>query len=139
MEERWLPVVGHLGYEISDHGRVRSLTRAITYVRTDHHSGRQITVTKICVGKMLSPSPIPSGHMFTTLGRNNWVYVHTMVLEAFVGPAPIGHECCHWDDDPANNHLGNLRWGTRADNMADFKRNHGRHQAWPEERYQRNA
>lgn len=30
---------------------------------------------------------------------------------------------CHYDDDPANNNLANLRWGTPADNGADRVRN----------------
>jgi hypothetical protein len=35
-------------------------------------------------------------------------------------------ECCHADDDPSNNWLRNLRWGTRSDNAFDRVRN-GRH------------
>jgi len=34
-----------------------------------------------------------------------------------------GHECCHADDIPSNNRLGNLRWGTRSDNLLDAVRN----------------
>ena len=49
-----------------------------------------------------------------------------LVLEAFVGPRPDGHECCHYDDDPMNNHLSNLRWDTRSANSFDAIRN-GRH------------
>lgn len=64
--------------------------------------------------------------MWVQLGRGNQAYVHHLVLEAFVGPAPVGTVGLHWDDDPARNHLDNLRWGTRADNFADFVRNHGR-------------
>jgi hypothetical protein len=49
--------------------------------------------------------------------------VHRLVLLAFVGPAPEGMEGCHWDDDPLNNHLSNLRWGTPGDNGLDCVRN----------------
>ncbi len=70
-----------------------------------------------------------SGRLRLTLhhcsGKLKCVSVHTLVLTAFVSPRPAGLVCCHWDGDPANNELGNLRWGTPADNSADRDR-HGR-------------
>ena len=53
------------------------------------------------------------------------VYVHALVLGAFVGPAPEGMQCCHHDGNKCNNVLDNLRWGTRLENAADTER-HGR-------------
>jgi len=51
-------------------------------------------------------------------GKN--VSVHTLVLEAFVGPCPPGEEALHADDNPANNRWPeNLSWGTRSKNLAD--------------------
>jgi hypothetical protein len=52
------------------------------------------------------------------------LYVHRLVLEAFVGPCPDGMEGCHGDGDTANNRLGNLRWDTPKSNRADASR-HG--------------
>jgi HNH endonuclease len=50
--------------------------------------------------------------------------IHTLVLEAFAGPARPGEEACHWNDDPADNRWPeNLRWGTKAENLADRMRN----------------
>lgn len=49
--------------------------------------------------------------------RRKKMYVHRLVLEAFTGPCPKGMECLHADDDPTNNHLTNLRWGTHSDNI----------------------
>lgn len=49
--------------------------------------------------------------------------IHHLVLEAFVGPCPDGLEACHWDDNPLNNSIGNLRWDTHEANMADRERN----------------
>lgn len=38
-----------------------------------------------------------------------------LVLRAFVGPRPIGHEPLHYPDpDPGNNHVDNLRWAVRG-------------------------
>lgn len=43
-----------------------------------------------------------------------------MVLETFVGPCPAGMEACHDpDNDPTNNRIENLRWGTRKENAQD--------------------
>ncbi len=49
---------------------------------------------------------------------------HRLVLLAFVGPCPEGRECCHWDGNPSNNSLSNLRWGTKSENARDKER-HG--------------
>jgi hypothetical protein len=38
-------------------------------------------------------------------------------------PTPPNVCSLHWDDDPFNNVPSNLRWGTRADNVADAVRN----------------
>lgn len=55
------------------------------------------------------------------------IKIHTLVLEAFVGPRPPGMEACHWPDrDRTNARLSNLMWGTRKTNM-EQKKLHGNH------------
>lgn len=44
-------------------------------------------------------------------------YIHRLVLETFVGPAPPECECDHIDRDPSNNRIENLRWVTHFENM----------------------
>lgn len=52
------------------------------------------------------------------------VYVHRLVLEAFVGPCPAGMEACHGDGNPLNPALDNLRWDTpKRNNSIDKIRN----------------
>jgi len=51
-------------------------------------------------------------------------YMHRLVLEAFVGPAPDGHEARHLNGDRLDNRLVNLKWGTPHENAAD-KLRHG--------------
>jgi hypothetical protein len=51
--------------------------------------------------------------------------VHTLILEAFIGPRPPGMQCCHKDGNPLNNRLDNLRWDTPSSNSRDTVR-HGR-------------
>lgn len=45
--------------------------------------------------------------------------IHRLVLETFIGPCPPGHQGCHNDGNGTNNRLGNLRWDTPKNNMAD--------------------
>lgn len=50
--------------------------------------------------------------------------VATIVLLAFVGPSPPERRLAlHIDDDPNNNVLTNLYWGSRSDNYYDAVRN----------------
>lgn len=109
--ENWKPIPGHEGrYEVSDHGRVRSLLRG----------GRFLTQCKGTNGYRYVGLYVP--------GRRGSVraFVHVLVLEAFVGPRPDGYDACHLNDDRECNLLENLQWGTRRENMLQKVRN-GRH------------
>lgn len=57
-------------------------------------------------------------------GTARWLLLHRLVLAAFVGPCPDGHEGRHLDGDPLNPHLDNLAWSTHRTNLHD-KRRHG--------------
>ena len=58
-------------------------------------------------------------------GKSKKFTVHTLVLEAFVGPRPTAdHEGCHEDGRRDNAMLSNLSWGTAVKNWAD-KWRHG--------------
>ena len=50
-------------------------------------------------------------------------YLHDLVLTAFVGPRPEGAVARHLNDDPTDNRLVNLAWGTRSENQHDAFRN----------------
>lgn len=117
--EVWRPIAGYVGhYEVSDRGRVRSVDRLVT-----DRVGR----TRKIRGKILSPSVRKSGHLNVNLkvgGESLTKAVHTLVLEAFVGPRPDGLECCHENGNPRDNRPANLRWDTRLGNVRDAQR-HG--------------
>lgn len=125
MTERWLPVVGFKGkYEVSDHGRVRSVRRVV--VRTN---GWPYTAPA-CVLKQFGGGS-DKKHQQVKLYRrkpdSSTLQVATLVLEAFVGPRPNpDQQCCHNDGDPENNHLSNLRWDSQSGNALDSVR-HGTH------------
>lgn len=50
--------------------------------------------------------------------------VHRLVLEAFVGPRPVGFQARHLNGDRRDNRLENLAWGTALENARDRDR-HG--------------
>lgn len=103
-------IPGFHGYRVGDDGTVWSC-------RTG--AWKEWRQLKACVGH--------AGRLFVSLFRNGKIArraIHRLVLEAFVGSCPPGMECCHWDGDPTNNTLGNLRWDTHVNNCADKKR-HG--------------
>lgn len=113
--EEWRPVVGHeKAYEVSSLGRVRSLDRL---VKNGPGSSRR------CRGQLLRPGRLNGGHLTVAIGKGNSRLVHHLVLEAFVGPRPPGHEACHEDDTADHNVLDNLSWGTRTKNLLDAVRN----------------
>lgn len=109
MSEEWRDIKGYEGfYQISNLGRVKSLERK-------NHQGilkkeRILHVYNSCGYRKLSliKNKIKKKH-----------YVHTLVLEAFVGPRPTGYDCCHYNNDRSDNRLENLRWDTRKNNCAD--------------------
>ena len=52
-------------------------------------------------------------------GRRNWEFAHRLVAEAFFGPCPEGYYVLHGDNNPKNNKVENLRYGTPQENCAD--------------------
>ena len=101
-------VDGFPGYAIDRNGVVfRTISGQVTLVRlrTDKDGYREAYVWRN--------------------GRRYYLKVHHLVLAAFVGPKMPGMVCRHLDGNPANNHVGNLCWGTPKENAADRVR-HGR-------------
>lgn len=117
--ETWLPAQGYEGlYEVSSHGRVRSLPKvAYTYAGTRARviAGRVLKAG--FDGKYYHVTPVKDGKQTT-------VKIHALVLNAFVGVCPQGMECRHLDGNTANNRADNLCWGTKKQNAADRER-HG--------------
>lgn len=71
-------------------------------------------------------SGAPSGYRSVSLrrdGRSRNMYVHDLVMRAWVGPRPSPeHEICHGNRDRSDNRLANLRYDTIDGNTADRRR-----------------
>jgi hypothetical protein len=106
MKAEWRPFGSR--YEVSSHGRVRSL-RSRSLLRQQPNHGGYMQVKLICDD-----------------GKRRWLKVHVLVLTLFVGPRPSPrHVGAHAPDRrKQNNRLENLRWALPEDNEAD-KRAHG--------------
>src|SRR4051812_18470207 len=85
--ERWRPIDAWPGYEVSDLGRVMSYWGAGGKTQGQRSVGP--------TGKIIGGYIEQSGHTSVLLYRNSSkekrrVKIHTLVLEAFVGPRPRG-------------------------------------------------
>lgn len=117
MIESWKAIPGWEGlYEVSDQGRVRRLLRRCG-----------TGAMRLGAPAIVTPKGTGKGYLGVTLarsGKKTRRYIHALMLEAFVGPAPPGHEAAHGDGIRTRNVLDNLEWKTRAANHAD-KHRHG--------------
>ena len=112
MRERWLPVVGYEGlYEVSDHGRVRSLDRTVSSPSRSSYEKR---------GRILRPQTTHDGYYAVHLcqnGKERRHRINILVLEAFVAPKPFSSaEGNHKDGVKTNNTPANLEWCTPREN-----------------------
>ena len=114
MREEWRMTPGRGGYEVSDHGNVRSITR---YRRVKTRWGGECI--KRMGGRTLKPWKAGAGYFQVALGAGakNKFYVHRLVLEAFRGVDPERSQGNHISGDKEDNSLGNLEWSTQSENM----------------------
>lgn len=122
MFQEWRPVVGYeVFYAVSSDGEVRSLERRV---------GARYGSTRVRGTRILSTFLDRNGYRRVRLtdaqgGKRFWK-VHHLVAKAFLGERPEGLLVLHKDDDKFNNEVGNLYYGTHAQNAADAVRN-GKH------------
>lgn len=110
MEEIWKPIPSWPGYSASSLGRIRceykKRSRFPEVLRCKPNTSGYTTARRMVSGKLIA-----SGY-------------HTLICEAFHGPAPIGKPLArHLDDSPSNNIPSNLAWGDAGDNAEDARRN----------------
>lgn len=60
----------------------------------------------------------PYVNLKVDVGKKRMFHLHRLILEAFVGPCPLGMEARHFpDNNPKNCAISNLSWGTKSQNM----------------------
>lgn len=111
-EEVWKDISGYEGlYQVSNLGRVKSLTREIT------NNGMSYLIN----GKILKENKLANGYLKVCLsanGNSKLHYVHRLVAQAFI-PNPNHYPMVnHKDEDKTNNLVENLEWCTAKYNNA---------------------
>lgn len=116
MDEQWELAYGPGNYYVSDKGRVWSekSQRFLKPKRLDDHGHVGICMTD---GK-----------------HKKYKYLHRMMAEVFLDNDDNYPIVRHLDDDPSNNIINNLAWGTQKDNLNDCAENGHRYYMTDEDR-----
>ena len=117
MQHDWAPIaIDNLRdfYEVSRYGQVR----------------RRVNRARFLAGSLLKPKITPGGYLIYSVcdasAKMRFIPAHRLVALTFIGPRPsANHYVAHYDGNPQNNSVGNLRWATASQNNLD-KHRHGR-------------
>ena len=119
MKEKWKNIPGYEGlYQVSIYGQIKRTV------------GRGCRKERIL--KQILQHNKDTGHGnywcvdLCKDGRVKRYKVHRLILETFVGTRPSLQETRHLDGNISNNHLSNLKYGTKSENTYDSVR-HGTH------------
>jgi hypothetical protein len=111
MKEIWKDIKNFEGYyQVSNLGRIRSITRKVSVV-----NGSRTTK-----GQILKPLKTKNGYYRIDLRLNqshNYFLIHRLVAQTFI-PNPNNYPYInHKDSNPLNNNVNNLEWCTQSYNI----------------------
>lgn len=108
--EIWKDIIGYEElYQVSNKGRIRSLDRISYHSKygTWKRKGKILSITNHKIG----------GYQSVWFPKSKTMFVHRLVAQAFI-PNPNNYPIVmHIDNNPANNNVSNLQWGTQTHNM----------------------
>jgi hypothetical protein len=115
--EEWRKIEGLDGYyEISNYGRIRSIDRVLTINGQDRsYRGRQLT-----------PFANWNGYLkivLTYKGKDYRLSIARLVAKHFIENAENKPEVNHIDFNKKNNHVSNLEWVSREENLLHAQAN----------------
>lgn len=111
MVEIWRECTLHAGYEVSNLGNIRGITRETSY---RNKNGLEV-VFKV-EGQPIRPYGNGSGYIRVRLGRKHH-YVHRLVALAFIANSLGKPEVNHKNGVRFDNRADNLEWVTRSENI----------------------
>jgi Tol biopolymer transport system component len=115
MLEEWKDIAGYEGkYQVSDHGRVRSLAR---FISCPVHPMKKYYREEI----VMRPQGHYNGYKVIYFGSTikrtkKKMFIHRLVAKAFIENPESKPFVNHKDCDKANNHISNLEWMTEGEN-----------------------
>lgn len=116
-KEIWRPIKGYEGYyEVSSHGRVRSLDRYV-------NSWQGLKLRK---GRILKHDASCCGYIMVLLckdDRHSHKLVHRLMAQAFIPNPENKPQVNHIDEVKSNNYVSNLEWVTPGENINHGTRN----------------
>ena len=117
MKEKWknVTIKGYeKAYQVSDHGRVRSIPRTILHIRKSSVDYKQFHPGQIMKQKTVM---LYLKIKLCFQGDHVHMAVHRLVALAFI-PNPLNKpQVNHKDGDKTNNYVTNLEWNTSAENI----------------------
>ena len=98
IDEQWIKIKNYEDfYEISNHGRIRSLSKNIVMKQMTHYKGYKFV------------------HLYINKKRKKF-FIHVLVASHFI-PNPDNKKIVnHIDENKKNNHITNLEWMTSGEN-----------------------
>lgn len=115
--EIWKDIPGFEGlYQVSSHGRVRSLD---TFKKVYRFGVPYLRKKK---GRILKPVKHTNGYLVVQLGRGNRRFVHRLVAEAFIENPEHKPAINHKNGIKTDNTVENLEWVTYSENQIHAKR-----------------
>jgi len=112
--EIWKPVPNYQGhYEISSHGRVRSINKTVS-------SGIRHNTQVVRKGKVLKPNVKRNGYLTVDLSKDNTVKtmtIHRIEAVTFLENPEDKPQVNHRDGNKSNNMISNLEWFTCSENQ----------------------
>src|ERR1044072_7187157 len=111
--EIWKTIPFAPSYAVSSFGRVRRI------------AGGQGARAGLLL-KPIQTDRYPAVNLYTRGVGAEHCHIHRVVAITFLGEPPTNrHQVAHWDGDPHNNRLENLRWATAKENGGSDVIRHG--------------